>query len=224
MRDLIHRNGPTVQATSLLACALLLLVGCGGRATVKYPSGTSAPGFAFDFDHDQTGKAPGSATVFSGAWQVHPEADAPSAPNALCQTGSAEFPSIQLGAGVFTDLTIAARFKPISGKEDQAGGLLFRVQDAGNYYILRANALEGNVNFYRYVGGQRSEINGGSAQVSAGQWHELRAEVRGRHFRGFLDGHEMVGADDDIFKAGKVGLWTKADSVTCFDDFTVTPA
>src|SRR5215472_4576594 len=213
------------RAAVLLACGAILLAACGGGgATVKYPAGTSAPGATYDFDQDEAGRAPGSATIFSGSWQVRQEAGAPSAPNALCQTGRAEFPAIQLGDGVFTNLTLSVRFKPISGQEDQAGGLIFRVQDARNYYILRANALEGNVNFYRYVGGQRTETKGGSAQLSAGHWRELRAEVRGKHLRGFLDGRLVVEEDDDTFPAGKVGLWTKADSVTCFDDFKIEPA
>lgn len=190
---------------------------------MKYPAGTSAPAVALDFDDDQADRPPSSASVFSGSWLIRQEPGAPSAPNALCQTGTAEFPAIQLGDGVFTDLMLSSRFKPISGREDQAGGLIFRIQDAGNYYILRANALEGNVNLYRYVGGQRSEIKGGSARVVAGRWHELLAEARGKHLRGFLDGRPVVEADDGTFKAGKVGLWTKADSVTCFDDFRVEP-
>lgn len=178
----------------------------------------------FSFDQDPAGKAPRNAAVFSGSWQVRPEAGAPSPPYALCQTGTAEFPAVQLGDGVFTDVSVSVRFKPISGKQDQAGGVIFRVQDAGNYYILRANALEGNVNLYRYVGGQRSDIKAGSAQVTAGTWHELRAVARGRHLQGYFDGRLAVAADDDTFKAGKVGLWTKSDSVTCFDDFAATTA
>lgn len=191
---------------------------------MRYSPGTSAAAEVFSFDQDQAGKIPGGSTVFSGLWQVRQEAGAPSAPNALCQTGTAEFPAIQLGDGVFTDVSVSVRFKPISGKQDQAGGVIFRVQDARNYYILRANALEGNVNLYRYVGGQRSNIKDGSAHVSAGMWHELRAQARGKHLRGFFDGRLVVEADDGTFKAGKVGLWTKSDSVTCFDDFAATPA
>lgn len=193
-------------AAVLLACGAILLAACGGAgARVKYAAGTSASGATYDFDQDEAGTAPGSATIFSGSWQVRHEAGAPSAPNALCQTGIAEFPAIQLGDGVFTNLRLSVRFKPISGQEDQTGGLIFRVQDARNYYILRANALEGNVNFYRYVGGQRTQIKEGSARLSAGQWRELRAETRGKHLRGFLDGRLIVEADDDTFPAGRSG-------------------
>ena len=100
------------------------------------------------------------------------EADAPSAPNALCQTAIAEFPAIALSGKVYTNLVMSARFKAISGKDDQAGGLIFRVQDANNYYILRANALEDNVILFRFAGGSRSSIKSGNAKVPSGQWHE----------------------------------------------------
>src|SRR5439155_20148767 len=162
---------------------------------------------------------PPAAVVFSGNWAIRAEDGAPSPPNALCQTASAEFPALSLGEAVLTDLVLSARFKPISGRSDQAAGLIFRVQDKDNYYILRANALEGNVNFYKYASGRRSDLKNGSAKVAAGQWQELRAEVVGNRLRGFLNGQAVVETTDDTYQAGKVGLWTKADSTTCFDDF-----
>jgi hypothetical protein len=121
------------------------------------------------------------------------------------------------------DLVMSTRFKPISGRVDQAAGVIFRVQDAGNYYILRANALEGNVNLYRYAGRRRSLIKEGSAEVRSGEWQELSVEVAGNRFRGLLNGVPVVEATDDAYPAGRIGLWTKADSVTCFDDVTATP-
>jgi hypothetical protein len=161
--------------------------------------------------------------VFSGTWVVRAEADAPSKPNTLCQTGNAEFPAIVLTSNVYGDLTITARFKPISGKTDQAGGIIFRVQDKDNYYILRANALEANVNFYKYAGGRRSGIKDGSARVVSGLWQELRVEASGDRMRGFLNGQLVVEMTDSTYRAGRVGLWTKADSLTCFDDVVVAP-
>ena len=133
-----------------------------------------------------------------------------------------DFPAVRLGAKVYADLVASVRFKPVSGKDDRAAGIIFRVQDRDNYYILRANALEDNVILFRYASGSRSTIKEGSAKVPSGQWQELRVEAEGTRFRGFLDGLLVVEATDDAYLAGGVGLWTKADSVTCFDDFRVT--
>jgi hypothetical protein len=96
--------------------------------------------------------------------------------------------------------------KPISGRVDQAAGIIFHMQDKDNYYILRANALEGNTNLYKYVGGRRSILKEGSAQVASGQWQELRLEANGNYLRGFLNGQLVVETSDDTFAAGKVGL------------------
>ena len=204
----------------------VLLVSCGrGEAVVRYPVGqgnSPAQTLRWTFDTDSLGALPAAAVIFSGTWAVRAEADAPSPPKALCQTGSADFPALSFGEAIYTDLVLSARFKPISGREDQAAGLIFRIQDKENYYILRANALERNVNFYKYAAGRRIAIKGRSASVASNQWQELRVEVRGDSMRGFLNGQLVVEATDDTFKAGQIGLWTKADSVTCFDDVSVS--
>jgi hypothetical protein len=214
---------------ALSGVVLLLASGClgapgarGAEAAVKYQAGNTTPPaqpLHWSFDADQDGGLLPSTAVFSGTWGVQPEADAPSPPNALCQTGTATFPAISLADAVFADVVLTARFRPISGREDQAAGLIFRIQDQDNYYILRANALENNVNFYKYAGGRRSSLKEGKAQVLAGQWQELRVEATGNQLRGFLEGQQVVEVTDDTYQAGQVGLWTKADSVTCFDDF-----
>jgi hypothetical protein len=173
------------------------------------------------FDTDAVGGLPDGVTVFSGAWGVRAEPDAPSQPNALCQTGTAEFPALSLGNALYSDVVLSARVKPISGRTDQAAGLIFRIQDKNNYYILRANALEGNLNLYKYVNGRRSDIKDGSAKVSSGTWQTLRIEAVGNRLRGLFNGDVVVEATDDTFGSGSVGLWTKADSVTCFDDIEV---
>jgi hypothetical protein len=175
----------------------------------------------WSFDADAEGALPAGVEIFSGAWAVRTEPDAPSQTHALCQTGTAQFPALALSEAVYGDLTLTARFKPISGREDQAAGLIFRIQDQDNYYILRANVLEGNVNFYKYVGGRRSVIKESSAKVDPGIWQELRVEVSGQQFRGFLNGQQVIETTDATYSAGRVGLWTKADSVTCFDDVAV---
>ena len=168
------------------------------------------------------GGLPNGAQVFAGHWVVRNEADAPSQPNALCQTGGAEFPALQLDAGPHADLSLTTRFKPISGREDQAAGLIFRIQDKDNYYILRANALENNVNLYIYRGARRSSLGGANTPVVSGAWQELRVDVQRNQFRGYLNGQQVTDSTDDAFTTGGIGLWTKADSVTCFDDVQLT--
>jgi hypothetical protein len=200
-------------------------------ATNVAPSATSTPVPAsptpqtttrqWNFDNDTVGTLPAGMVSFSGAWAVRAEAAAPSTPNALCQTGNATYPALSLGSMTYTDVIVTTRFKPISGQVDRAAGIIFRVKDKDNFYILRANALEDNVNLYTYIGGQRSTIKEGNAKVPSGQWQELRAEAVGNRLRGFLSGQLVVETTNNQFTAGSVGLWTKADSVTCFDDVTV---
>ena len=137
------------------------------------------------FDQDPIGGLPAGAVVFSGSWAVRAEPDSPSPPNALCQTGTATFPALQLTNRVYAGLVVSTRFKPISGRTDQAAGLIFRIQDKDNFYIVRANALENNVNIYKYVNGQRLGIKEATTLVASGQWQELRAEVVGTRIRGY---------------------------------------
>ena len=195
------------------------------KPAVTGPSPALSPlaaGTRWSFDNDAAGGLPSGIQSFSGQWAVRAEPEAPSQPNALCQTGTAEFATLALDMKPTTDLSLTARFKPISGKEDQAGGLIFHVQDKDNYYILRANALEDNVNFYIYRAARRSILRGADTRVASGTWHDLRVEVQGNQFRGFLDGQQITDATDDSYKTGGIGLWTKADSITCFDDVELT--
>jgi Domain of Unknown Function (DUF1080) len=206
---------------------VLLAFGCGkGNPVAKYQPGDqnveAGHKTEWTFDADPVGGLPAGAEVFGGTWQIRAQDDAPSKPNVLCQTATAEFPAVCLSDKVYGDLVASVRFKPVSGREDQAAGIIFRVQDKSNYYILRANALENNVNFYIYAGGKRSSLTGSPAKVAKGEWQELKVEVVGNQLRGFLNGALVVEADDDAYKVGRVGLWTKADSVTCFDNVQVT--
>lgn len=120
------------------------------------------------------------------------------------------------------DVEVAVRFKAVSGKVDQAAGLMVRFQDKDNYYITRANALEDNVRLYKVEAGSRRQFAEAKAKVSSGEWHTLKLEVKGKHFEVFFADKLLFEADDDTFKdAGKVGLWTKADSVAYFDDLKI---
>src|SRR5262249_53410556 len=116
---------------------------------------------------------------------------------------------------------VEVKFKPVAGKEDQAGGVIWRCKDKDNYYISRANALEDNVTIYHTVNGKRSEKKRINIKVSSGQWHTLRVDFKDNYFVVTFDDKKAFTWKDDTFKdAGKVGVWTKADSTTLFDDFT----
>jgi hypothetical protein len=115
---------------------------------------------------------------------------------------------------------VEVKFKPVSGKEDQAGGVVWRLKDADNYYIARANALEDNVTIYHTIKGRRVSFKNVSTKVASGVWHTLRVDFVADKFTVTFDGRKVIEAADDRFAdAGKVGVWTKADSVTLFDDF-----
>ena len=156
-------------------------------------------------------------------WAVTPDPSAPSAPNVLKQSG--EVASHSYPWCVDTNISlkngfVQVKFKPVSGKEDQAGGLVWRWQDGDNYYIARGNALEDNIILFRTEGGERKELHRVPMKVAPNQWHTLRVDFYGSHFTVTFDGQKAMDWDDDVFtKAGAAGVWTKADSVTLFDDF-----
>jgi hypothetical protein len=122
------------------------------------------------------------------------------------------------------DLEFSVRFKPVAGTVDQAGGIAVRLSTPDDYYIARANALEDNVRFYRVVKGKREQLASANAKVTANQWHTLSLKAEGERFTVSFDGNQMLSAQDQTFSdAGKVALWTKADSVTYFDTISITP-
>jgi len=188
---------------------------------------------AYNFDSDLAGQLPNkfhSARTGQGSeskWATMADPTAPSKPNVVAQTSTDKtdyrFPLLIADEGSFRDLDISVKFKAVSGSVDQAGGLVFRLKDANNYYIVRANALEDNYRLYHVVNGSRVQFAGANFKVSSGAWHELRVEAVGNKFTCYFDGANKIEATDDTFKdAGKIGLWTKADSVTYFDDLRVT--
>src|SRR2546421_4566574 len=154
-------------------------------------------------------------------WSVEKDASAPSKPNVLKQSGQATFPVCFKNDTNIKDGFVEVKFKPVAGREDQAGGVIWRVQDANNYYISRANALEDNVTIYHTIGGKRVAFKSINTKVKSGVWHTLRVDFKDNQFAVSFEGKKVIEASDESFKdAGKVGLWTKADSVTLFDDFS----
>jgi hypothetical protein len=178
-----------------------------------------------NFDNFKTGAAPPGWTATqtgsgSAKWSVEKDDSAPSKTNVLKQSGEATFPVCIKNDSNLKDGFVEVKFKPIAGKEDQAGGVIWRVRDANNYYIARANALEDNVTIYHTINGKRVAFKNINTKVTSGVWHTLRVEFQGNKFVVIFDGNKVIDATDESFaNAGKVGVWTKADSVTEFDNF-----
>ncbi len=179
-----------------------------------------------NFDNLKTGAPPPGWTATktgsgTAKWTVEQDDSAPSKPNVLKQSGQATFPVCIKDDTSLKDGFVEVKFRPISGREDQAGGLVWRVKDSNNYYIARANALENNVTIYHTINGRRTEKKRTNTKVTSNIWHTLRVDFQDNHFTVTFDGKKAIEWDDLTYKdAGKVGVWTKADSVTLFDDFS----
>ena len=154
-------------------------------------------------------------------WSVGIDASAPSGNNVLQQTGKGTFPWCVKKDVSLVNGFVEVKFKPLQGKEDEAGGLVWRWQDGNNYYVARANALESNVSLYYMSNGRRNTIKYVDVPVRADAWHILRVDFNKKHISVSLDGGRYIDLDDSHIAApGAVGVWTKADSVTSFDDFS----
>lgn len=201
----------------------------------------SASQTVFDFETVEVGKLPPNfSTALTGGggrvtWIVKEEPSAPSGGKVLAQTStdgtSYRFPLCIYDNLTVKDVMVSVKFKPISGKVDQAAGIVWRYQDKDNYYIVRANALENNVVLYKVENGKRTDLKpldaelfayGKKVKIPKEQWSELRVVAKGNRFVVSLNGDSLFVVEDDTFTAsGKVGLWTKADSVTLFDTLTI---
>jgi hypothetical protein len=194
-----------------------------------------------NFDTDKPGQAPAGFTLAltgqgkAGVWVVMKDGSSPTQNQILAQT-DADPTGYRFPLAVFDGLTakdadISVKFKPVSGKQDQGAGIVWRYKDANNYYIVRANALEGNVVLYKVENGKRTDLPlkgegrtyGKKAKVPKAEWSTLRVLAKGNLFTVYLNGAKLYEVEDETFKdAGKVGLWTKADSVIYFDDLQIT--
>jgi hypothetical protein len=186
---------------------------------------TSLNAQTINFDDVETGTAPvGWTAAVTGKgetrWTIEKDATAPSPPNVFKQSAQGTYPICLRNGTSIKDGFVEVKFKPVSGKEDQAGGVIWRAKDKDNYYVARANALEDNVTIYHTINGKRVSFKNTNTKVTSGQWHTLKVVFVGNQFTVTFDGKQVITATDDKIKdAGQVGLWTKADSVTLFDDF-----
>jgi hypothetical protein len=190
-----------------------------------------------DFSNDAVGQPPKGfefgLTAKAGApgkWVVQAEGDNKYLAQVDADSTRSRFPVAVVADVTAADVDLSARFKPVSGRVDQAAGLVWRFQNEDNYYIVRANALENNVVLYKVEKGKRTDLPlkgegrtyGKKAQVPSGQWSTLRVVAAGPRFEVFFNGNKLYEVEDTTFsQPGKVGLWTKADSVTQFDDVTI---
>ena len=194
-----------------------------------------------DFNNDRVGEAPsGFSTALTGRgrpgkWVVMKDPASPEQDNVLAQTDADttdyRFPVCVYDGLTAKDVDVSVKFKPVSGRGDQGAGIVWRYRDKDNYYIVRANALEGNVVLYKVENGKRTDLPlkgigrtyGMKERVPSGQWGTLRVVANGNHFEVYHNGKKLYEVEDETFKeAGKIGLWTKADSVIYFDDLQIT--
>lgn len=198
----------TVVTTLMMMAATTALAGTENFDSVS--PGATPPNWVCDV----TGRG-------SPVWKVESDPSAPSKPNVLRQSGSGSFPWCAKQEVSIADGFVEVKFKPLEGDEDQAGGVVWRWKDGDNYYVARANALENNVSLYYMANGRRHTLKYVDAPVAGNQWHTLRVEFAGKAIKVILDGKQYITLEDDhISGAGAVGMWTKADSVTAFDDLS----
>jgi hypothetical protein len=208
-----------------------------GDAAIAAEPGDAAPASSsrtWDFESDQVDAPPVGFSLAQtdggrpGRWIVRVEPSARQGSQVLAQVDEdrtdGRFPLAVAETEPLADVRVTVRCRMIEGRVDRACGLVFRYRDQDNYYVVRANALEGNVRLYTVRAGRRRQIASWDGAVSPDAWHELGASIRGNRIEVTWDGTRIIEQTDTTFPdAGRVGVWTKADSVTEFDDLTVAP-
>jgi hypothetical protein len=183
-------------------------------AELKLPE--DVPVQTFDFET----RAVEDWTTVTGQWVVEEMAGAPSGKRVLVQRATQNEFNVIVAPPVYADVDVSMKFRPMSGREDASGGIVFRFTD-GKYYVVRANALEDNFRLYYYDRARRQVTSARAKAPALGQWHTVRVVAVTDHIQAWLNGRLYLDHHDSRFKAGRVGLWTKADSITSFDDMTV---
>lgn len=218
----------------IIGWALMLVANLVVVGAVAQPRPDQATTILLDFETTPAGPlgAPFSTAVTGvggpAHWEARAASGAPKGPQVLTETSGEpvedRFPLLTLDGVVVADVDVAVWFKAIGGKVDRAAGLIARFQDKNNYYVVRANALEDNVRFYKVVNGVRRQLAGVEVKIPSDQWLRLGMKIEGIRFSIFLNDQILFTAEDQtITKPGQVGLWTKADSQTLFDGFSIVP-
>ncbi len=221
--EVTHLNTSALIVTCFIAALQLSLEAAVAQAE------TAAPELAWNFDREQPGTFPSEfsiGTLFDGRpagdWQVLATDRAKSPPYVLAQlmAKGAEhaYKVILSKETIASDLNLTVSFLPIQGKADMGGGLIWRAADDRNYYLARANPLEQNIRVYRVEKGIRHLLHNFDQTIDVRQWHTLRVTHRGCHVNVFYDDKQVFDFCDKTFHTGMIGLWTKSDAVTYFDD------
>jgi hypothetical protein len=247
--SLVLLAGACNGAPSSAPASSTTTVASEARSTSPPPSASSAPSAPTatagsettsttartrNFDDDAVDAAPSgfsfgrTGSGRPGRWVVRTDTGAPSGANVLAQIEAddtdSRFPVAVANEPSLREVRVSARCKMVSGRVDQACGLVGRYRDENHYFITRANALENNIRLYTVHGGQRHQLASWSGTVTPNAWHDYRLEIRGDHLEVFWDGQKVIDHHDSTFTdAGRVGVWTKADSVTYFDDLRAEP-
>lgn len=211
----MSRRGLLKTALAALGAAGVLPRRLAAATELKLPDGI--PVERFDFE----AKGIKGWTTVDGQWAVEEVAGAPSGKRVLVQRATKNaFNVIVAPGGPYTDVDVSMRFRPISGREDASGGIVFRYS-GGRYYVIRANALEDNFRLYYYDRGRRQLASASVKAPALGQWHTIRVVAVGDQIQGWLNGTLLLDHRDSRFRSGQVGLWTKADSITAFGDLVI---
>ncbi len=177
-----------------------------------------------DFENDEVGTLPSGFVSYKGEWKViHSEGDVTTSKvlAQLAANSGTTFNMVLWDTAEYQQIDLSVKIKAVAGQQDQGGGLIWRAKDENNYYIARTNPLEENYRVYKVQQGKRIQLQSADVKSSPG-WHHLRIVMKEGHIEGYWDGTKYLDVADDTFTvAGKVGLWTKADAQTYFDDFTV---
>ncbi len=178
--------------------------------------------FSWTFDGDSAGGDAPDFAPFFGAWSVVREDTAPSKPNVYAQTSKAyEFPGSVVSTKVFTDFDVTVRMKIRSGLVEASSGIMFRFQNTKNYYVVAPSVQEGSVRLYRFVDGFRQPLATKKMRLEKDRWYTMAVECRGENVRCLLNDEPLIETRDRMFAKGKIGLWSQADSVACFDDLEI---
>jgi len=200
--------------TTIGAFATALQRAVAAPAELKLPD--DAPLQTYDFDS----KGIDGWTTVTGRWAVEEMAGAPSGAQVLVQRAPSNEFNVIVAPTAYRDVDVTMKFKPISGREDASGGIVLRFTD-GTYYVVRANALENNFRLYYYDRARRQLASASVKAPALGQWHTVRVVAVGDQIQAWLNGTRYLDHRDSRFTSGAVGLWTKADSITAFDDLIV---